>query len=313
MVDINHDLYPTRTRQPVPAFGRPDAIVHGTAGQGPLSAEQLEQYEQNGFLFFNGWLDAATAETLRAELHRLSDNCIAHGSDGVITEPGSEEVRSVFAVHRRSDEFNRLCRHPRLLDMARQILGSDVYVHQSRINYKPGFRGNGFNWHSDFETWHAEDGLPYMRTVSMSIILTDNHAFNGPLMLIPGSHRTFFPCTGETPDDHYRASLRQQELGVPDEHNLAWVIRKYGIRTPTGPAGSLLVFDCNTLHGSTANMSPDPRSNVFFVYNSVNNTPRKPYGARQPRPAFLGEREDFSPLTDRSTAIRRSPETPVQH
>jgi hypothetical protein len=43
---------------------------------------------------------------------------------------------------------------------ARQLLGSDVYVHQSRVNFKPGFNGQDFYWHSDFETWHAEDGMP---------------------------------------------------------------------------------------------------------------------------------------------------------
>ncbi len=74
---------------------------------------------------------------------------------------------------------------------ARQILGSDVYVHQSRINVKPGFGATGFYWHSDFETWHAEDGLPNMRTVSVSIALTENFDTNGGLMIMPGSHKSF--------------------------------------------------------------------------------------------------------------------------
>ena len=88
--------------------------------------------------------------------------------------------------------------------MAEQLLGSRVYVHQSRINYKSGFDGKEFYWHSDFETWHAEDGLPRMRAVSASIALSDNTPLNGPLMLIPGSHRHFVACIGETPDDHYK-------------------------------------------------------------------------------------------------------------
>ncbi len=43
----------------------------------------------------------------------------------------------------------------------------------------PGFTGSGFYWHSDFETWHAEDGMPSMRAVSCSIALTENFAYNG--------------------------------------------------------------------------------------------------------------------------------------
>lgn len=51
----------------------------------------------------------------------------------------------------------------RLLNVARQILGSEVYIHQFRANMKPGFLGKEFYWHSDFETWHVEDGMPSMR------------------------------------------------------------------------------------------------------------------------------------------------------
>ena len=297
MVDIKQDIYPTRTREHVDMFPRLDPVIYGNADQGPLSREQVERYDRDGFLFFDGWLDDDAVRVFREELRRLSDNPTVRNSEGVITEPGSDEVRSIFAVHRRSRIFDRLSRHPQLLGMARQLLGSDVYVHQSRINYKPGFRGKGFAWHSDFETWHAEDGMPHMRAVSASIILTDNHLFNGPLMLIPGSHKVFIPCAGETPDDKYRTSLKKQELGVPDEDSLARLINEAGgIRAPTGPSGSLLLFECNTLHGSNANMSPDPRSNVFFVYNSVHNLPRHPYRVSRPRPDFLGEREDFTPL-----------------
>ncbi len=91
-----------------------------------------------------------------------------------------------------------------------------MYIHQSRINYKSGFRGREFYWHSDFETWHVEDGLPAMRTLSCSVSLTPNTEHNGPLMVIPGSHRKYVACIGETPENHNLKSLRMQEYGVPD-------------------------------------------------------------------------------------------------
>src|SRR5690625_6354074 len=91
---------------------------------------------------------------------------------------------------------------PRLVNVARQILGSEVYVHQSRVNYKPGFDGDEFYWHSDFETWQVEDGILEMRALSCSVLVPENDACNGPLMLIPGSHRTIFVCPGDTPGKH---------------------------------------------------------------------------------------------------------------
>ena len=176
--------------------------------------------------------------------------------------------------------------------MVRQLLGSDVYIHQSRINDKFGFKGSGFNWHSDFETWHSEDGMPRMRAVSASIMLTDNNEFNGPLMLIPGSHHYFVPCVGETPDMNWKDSLKVQRLGVPEQQDLARLAEKGGIQAPKGPAGSLLLFECNTLHASNKNMSPWPRSNLFFVYNSIDNPLEQPYAGTRPRPEFLATRRD---------------------
>ena len=110
-----------------------------------------------------------------------------------------------------------------------------------------------------------------MRALSCSVLLTDNNASNGPLMLVPGSHRQFVSCVGETPQDHYKQSLKKQEYGVPDPVSLQMLADQGGIETMTGPAGSVIFFDCNTMHGSNSNISPYPRANVFMVYNSVEN------------------------------------------
>ena len=217
-------------------------------------------------------------------------------SEELITEPDSDEVRSIFRVHRLSQVFDWLARDTRILDVARQILGSEAYLHQSRVNLKPGFHGKEFYWHSDFETWHVEDGMPRMRALSASIALTDNYPFNGPLMLIPGSHKTFVPCVGSTPQNHYRQSLKKQEYGVPDQVSLKRLADQGGIVAPTGPAGSVVFFDCNTMHGSNSNISPFARSNVFFVYNSVENSLSEPYCGLKPRPEHIAARESFHAL-----------------
>lgn len=295
-MDRQEDLYPTRTTTKAPMFPRLDPVIHGndtTRRNGPLSADELDRFERDGFLFYPGFFALDEIRACVDELRRLSADPeirAAGASGGVILEPQSEEVRSIFAIHRISEHFRQLAGDPRIVDRIRQLLGSDAYVHQSRINYKPGFKGKGFNWHSDFETWHAEDGMPRMRAVSCSIILTDNNPFNGPLMLIPGSHKVFVPCLGATPEDNYKMSLRDQQVGVPDPESITALVKQGGIEAPTGPAGSMLLFECNTLHGSNANMSPYPRSNVFFVFNSVENRLREPFAARHRRPEFLAER-----------------------
>jgi ectoine hydroxylase len=180
---------------------------------------------------------------------------------------------------------------------ARQILNSDVYIHQSRINLKKALYGKGFFWHSDFETWHVEDGMPKPRAVSAALALTENNEFNGPVMMIPGSHKQFVSCAGETPDDNYKQSLRRQEAGTPNLDSMERLVERSGIVAPKGKAGGVLFFECNIMHGSTENLSPFPRSNAFYVFNSVENAIGEPFGGRKPRPEFAGERT-FTPVSE---------------
>ncbi|HCR98607.1 MAG: ectoine hydroxylase [Halomonas sp.] len=284
-----YDPYPSRLAQPPQALwqARQDAVVKGRHLSGPLSEPQLDEFERKGFLFIPNLISGSELDELRAEMQALMSTDTYRDKDFSITEPESNEIRSLFAVHHLSERLGALARDERVAGAARQVIGDDPYVHQSRINYKPGFAGKGFNWHSDFETWHAEDGMPGMHAVSASLILTDNHEFNGPLMLIPGSHKKFVPCMGETPVDNHKRSLKAQEVGVPSPEALTELVAEHGIEAPKGKAGGLLLFDCNTLHASNANLSPDPRSNVFFVFNRPDNRCREPYAAPQQRPDFL--------------------------
>lgn len=278
------DVYPTRKSSEPALLERKDPVVYQSRlNQSEIGTTELSFYEQNGYLFLESFFQEEEVAEFKQETKRLLTE--ARGSDRpeVILEPESEEVRSVFAVHKNDVFFQKLANSPRLLSIVKQILGSDVYIHQSRINFKPGFTGKEFYWHSDFETWHAEDGMPRMRALSCSIALEDNNVYNGALMIIPGSHQWFVSCVGETPEDHFKDSLRRQEYGVPDQESLTKLVQQGGINMPTGKAGSVLLFDCNVMHGSSANISPYPRSNAFFVYNSVENKLEEPFASQKPR------------------------------
>ncbi|WP_346797732.1 ectoine hydroxylase [Halomonas sp. Bachu 37] len=298
-MSTTQDLFPTRLERKIGMFERLDPVIHSEGAQrnnGPLSEEQLSDYERKGFLSFENFFPREEMEAFIQELRDYEDDEDLKLSEGTVLEPGRQEIRSIFGIHELSERFSRLTRDPRLLAMVQQLLGSDVYIHQSRINYKPGFKGKGFDWHSDFETWHSEDGMPRMRSLSCSIILTDNGEFNGPLMLVPGSHNYFIPCVGRTPENNYKESLKSQDVGVPDNASLRQLMLEGEIEAPKGGAGSLVLFECNTMHGSNINMSCWPRSNLFFVYNSVENGLVEPFCGNRPRPDFLANRTNWQPL-----------------
>ncbi|MFJ4834027.1 ectoine hydroxylase [Streptomyces sp. NPDC088747] len=289
------DLYPSRGATEVSA-PRQDPVVWGAPGTpGPITVSELQSYERDGFLPVEELIRPDELGVYQRELQRLVTDPAIRADERSIVEPKSQEIRSVFEVHRISEVFAQLVRDERVVGRARQILGSDVYVHQSRINVKPGFGASGFYWHSDFETWHAEDGLPNMRTVSVSIALTENLDTNGGLMIMPGSHKTFLGCSGETPTDNYKKSLQMQDAGTPSDEALTKFATRHGIKLFTGKAGSATWFDCNCMHGSGDNITPFPRSNVFIVFNSVENAAVEPFAAPVQRPEFIGAR-DFTPV-----------------
>jgi ectoine hydroxylase len=261
------DRYPSRAGRAASLIARVDPVVYapGSSQQlAHLTAHQIVQYEREGFLVLHDVFSTEEVQCFKDELERLSSDKSLLAGNEVITEPGSGDVRSVFRVHNISPVFKRLAADQRLAGIAQSLLDDEVYIHQSRLNYKPGFRGKEFYWHSDFETWHVEDGMPGMRALSMSIALTENTPHNGPLMLIPGSHKSYAVCTGVTPDNHFKESLKKQDYGVPEDTQLAELAAQNGIVAAVAKAGSVIIFDCNTMHGSGSNITPDPRSNAFF-------------------------------------------------
>ncbi|WP_423058023.1 ectoine hydroxylase [Brevibacterium linens] len=288
------DLYPTRSGETTEVLPRRGSIVFGSPEDGPLEAADLKHFEDTGYLTIDQLITSEELTLFTDELQRLSRDPEVKADERTVVEAESDEVRSIFDIHRTNEIFRKIANDPRLVDRARQILGTDVYIHQSRINYKPGFVGKEFSWHSDFETWHAEDGMPTPRAVSLSLSLTDNYSFNGPLMIMPGSHKRYISCVGGTPEDNYRKSLIMQGAGTPDRQTLSDFADEYGIDVLEGAAGGAIMFDANCMHASNGNVTPFSRSNIFIVYNSVENACVEPFAAPKPRPEFVGS-TDFTP------------------
>ena len=294
------DPYSSRSGSETRVLPRQDPVIWGEAARPvpkSLDTAGSAQYAADGFVFLPGLFSAREVVELRAASEALLTDPALEGRDEVVIEPSSEQIRSIFRFEEFSPELDRVTRDPRLIEIARYLLGGAVYLHQTRINYKRGFRASEFYWHSDFETWHVEDGMPRMRALSMSIALDDIVEQNGPLMVIPGSQHFYVSCPGRTPEDNYRRSLRKQELGVPPDAELSALVARGGIAVPTGPAGSVMVFDSNTMHGSNSNITPWPRRNLFLVFNSIENQLGEPFGAERARPDYIANRTNLTPLS----------------
>lgn len=260
-----------------------------------LTEAQLKSYEEAGFLYVPNCFSNSEANAMNAELPRL----FAEDNSARILEKGGAIVRSVYGSHFTNDLFSRLSRHPKILEPVKQILGSDVYVYQFKINAKAAFGGDIWEWHQDYIYWLKEDGMPAARVVNIVVFLDEVTEFNGPMLMIPRSHKE-----GVIEVE----SINELAVGVGEHHlqyrnSPAWISSltaklKYsvskqivsrlasenGIASAKGPAGSVLLFHPNLVHGSSPNMSPYDRNIVVITYNSVENVPP---ASSNPRPEFL--------------------------
>lgn len=290
------DLYPSRGSSEY-IIEREDPTVYTNRSIGKYSLDNISrnQYDENGFIMFPNLFSAEEVLEMLQEIEIMANNDELVQNEEFISEPDNNKLRTIFSQHLFSSLFDRISKDPRILDKVQQILGGDVYIHHSRINIKPAYKGKSFPWHSDFETWHCEDGIPRCRCLTAWIMLTDNTEFNGPLYLIPGSHKKFVSCKGETPHENYKKSLKKQEYGVPSHSVIEKLVNESSLVGAYGKAGTLVLHDGNIMHGSPDNISPYARTNTFFVYNSVDNTPVTPFEAPKPRAEFLCLK-DFKPL-----------------
>ncbi|NED89902.1 ectoine hydroxylase, partial [Streptomyces sp. SID11233] len=81
---------------------------------GPISAGDLASFEENGFHAIPELLTPDEVSVYRAELDRLVADPAIRADERSIVEPQSQEIRSVFEIHKISEVFAKLVRDERL-------------------------------------------------------------------------------------------------------------------------------------------------------------------------------------------------------
>ena len=246
-----------------------------------LSAEQVRQFEEEGYLFLPSVFSAEEMSVLNGEVSGL----FAQKRDEVIREKGSDAPRSAFYVQTWNEAYGLLARHPRLVEPGAQLLGSDkLYMHQFKINAKSAFDGAVWQWHQDYATWHNDDDMPRPQAMNIALFLAEANEFNGPLMFIPKSHRK-----GRLEAGH-DVTTTSYPLWTIDNQTITRLVEEGGIVAPKGPSGSMLIFHGNLVHASGSNLTPWSRWIVYLSLNRCDNAIR-----RFKRPTWIANR-DFTPI-----------------
>lgn len=226
------------------------------------------EYQRDGFAFRPGLLSAAESQVLVRETERLLDG--DRPADRFVLEKDGTTVRTIVNPHRFSHVFERLVAHPTLVGAAQELLDDEVYVFQLGVNNKASFHGDVWFWHQDYPGYHYDDHIPAPNMVNTLVFLDEVSYLNGPLMLVPGSYR-HVPARPEVSDKGTSYSFRYS-----DNDTVTELVGNGGITAPIGPAGSTIFMHVNTLHGSTANLSPWPRRMITLTYNAMSNKATRP-------------------------------------
>jgi ectoine hydroxylase len=126
--------------------------------------------------------------------------------------------------------------------------------------------------------------MPEARAMNVAIFLDEVNEFNGPLMFIPGSHRT------GVLEARHDLSTTSYPLWTINDDTIRGLVAKGGIVAPKGPPGSMILFHGCLVHASTSNLSPWNRVSVYLSLCAVSNHIR-----RFKRPGYIAHR-DFRPI-----------------
>ena len=232
-------------------------------GRDMISAKDVAHYREQGYVVVPDVLDAPTVKSLRRELDTILEGArsVNAHTDVYDLEPGhrpdAPRVRRVKTPHKFFDGFTRLYRDPKLVAILQDLLGPAVRLHGSKLNLKAPHYGSPVEWHQDWAFYpHTNDDL-----LAVGVMLNDAISDNGPLMVVPGSHRG--PIFDHHVDGYFCGAV--DPAAVKDEIAKAVPL--------TGRAGSMSFHHVRLLHGSAQNVSKLPRALLLYEYAAADAWP----------------------------------------
>jgi len=230
-----------------------------------IDAQSLAQYRRDGYIIVEGLLDDLTRQRMKQVLAELIEGAraVSVHDDVYDLEPTHSaqqpRVRRIKKPHLVHPVFAEFMRSPRLLAVLSALLGpSGVRLHGSKLNLKAPEIGSPVEWHQDWAFYpHTNDDL-----LAVGVLLDDATEQNGPMMVLPGSHRgpTF---------DHHGSDGRFCGAMEPARDGLDFRAAKALI----APAGSCSFHHVRAVHGSAQNTSAHSRNLLLYEFAAADAFP----------------------------------------
>ncbi len=229
-----------------------------------LTQVQIDQYLDDGYVLVENVLET---ETL-ADLRRVTDEIVA-GAAG-IEDPTSildleashtadaPRVRRIKQPHLADPFYRELAAHAGIMAALEGLIGRNIRLRAGgKINMKSADYGAPVEWHQDWAFYpHTNQDV-----LAVGILLDDMTPDNGPLLVLPGSHR------GPVYDHHSHGAF----CGAIDVARAGLDVS--GAREVHGRAGAITIHHARLVHGSAMNRSHRQRRVLFFEYAAADAWP----------------------------------------
>ena len=223
-----------------------------------FSDDQKKQFNKDGYIIAKSLFSSEEIEIL-AKTTKTDAEFTDH-DDHLVDSSGLKTVLNI-RYHLQDDISSAFVASQRIVENMEFLLEDEVYHYHHKMTLKKAKVGGAWEWHQDYGYWYNIACL-YPDMASCAIAVDPSTKENGCLKLLKGSHLCGRIDHGEVGSQTGADVERVAEL----EKRLPLV---YAEMDP----GDALFFHSNTLHSSSANLSPNPRWLLIGCYNTKHNSP----------------------------------------
>ena len=226
-----------------------------------LAQEQRERFFEDGYLLLERivpeeWVDrllAVTAEFVERSRSLTKSDAIFDLEPSHSAE--SPRLRRLTSPVEQHPVYWELASQSLLGDIAADLVGPDVKFHHSKLNFKWAAGGEEVKWHQDIQYWPHTNYSP----LTMGVYLHDVGPEQGPLRVLPGSHDgPLYSLYND--EDSWVGCLSERDAESLDQATAVDLM---------GPAGSLTIHNCRTVHSSARNESGLGRPLLLNVFSAA--------------------------------------------
>jgi len=231
-----------------------------------LTQAQREHYFREGYILLEKIIGDEWIRKLRAATDELVERSRKVTKSDTIFDlepthrPDAPRLRRVSNPVEHHPVFWEYCTKSPLGDIVADLVGPDVKFHHSKLNYKWAQGGEEVKWHYDISFWPHTNYSP----LTVGTYIYDCGMDNGPLGVLPRSHEIEPMLSQFDHQGRWTGCLREEDVAKLDQSKAVYL---------TGPAGSLTIHNCRTLHASPRNLSDTGRPLLLFTLTSADAFP----------------------------------------